>query len=225
LTWNNIINVVERVFVEGASFYKSGNVNTCAFCKTESACSTDKERVEEMMKRVEVNDAGAMSFMGSYYRRGGKGGFMQDQEKAKELLNRAAKLGSKEAHFRLGNIYSGGDPKKETGNDYRREGELKKAKFHYEAAAMAGHELARLNIGIIENESGNRERAVKHWIIAASAGQYNAMYNLMILYKHGQLSTNAIEAPLTAYNNSCAEMRSEARDAYILYGGPGQGGE
>jgi hypothetical protein len=51
------------------------------------------------------------------------------------------------------------------------------------------------------------------------------MYNLMILYKHGQLSTNAIEAPLTAYNNSCAEMRSEARDAYILYGGPGEGGE
>jgi TPR repeat protein len=141
LTWNNIINVVERVFVEGASFYKSGNVNTCAFCKTESACSTDKERVEEMMKRVEVNDAGAMSFMGSYYRRGGKGGFMQDQEKAKELLNRAAKLGSSHAHFCIG-------------NDYHREGELKKAKFHYEAAAMAGHELARLNIGIMENDLG-----------------------------------------------------------------------
>jgi TPR repeat protein len=54
-------------------------------------------------------------------------------------------------------------------------GELKKAKIHYEAAAMAGHEAARCNLGTMEAQSGNMERAVKHFKIAASAGDYNAM--------------------------------------------------
>ena len=49
---------------------------------------------------------------------------------------------------------------------------MKKAKFHYEAAAIAGHEAARYNLGYMENKSGNMERAVKHWMIAASAENY-----------------------------------------------------
>jgi hypothetical protein len=49
---------------------------------------------------------------------------------------------------------------------------LKKAKFHYEAAAMAGRELARSTLGTNEYQSGNLERALKHWTIAASAGNY-----------------------------------------------------
>jgi TPR repeat protein len=39
---------------------------------------------------------------------------------------------------------------------------MKKAKFHFEAAAMAGHEVARYNLGIWEANSGNKEQAVKH---------------------------------------------------------------
>jgi TPR repeat protein len=46
---------------------------------------------------------------------------------------------------------------------------LKKAKFHYEAAAMAGHEAARCNLGTIKGASGHVEQAIKHWTIAASA--------------------------------------------------------
>jgi hypothetical protein len=42
---------------------------------------------------------------------------------------------------------------------------------------MAGHEDARYNLGDTEFESGNRERAIKHWIIAASTGEYGAMYS------------------------------------------------
>jgi hypothetical protein len=40
---------------------------------------------------------------------------------------------------------------------------------------MAGHELARYNLGIIEGKSGNEDRALKHLRIAASAGNYHAM--------------------------------------------------
>jgi TPR repeat protein len=64
-------------------------------------------------------------------------------------------------------------------------GDLKKTKFHYEAAAMAGHEVARLNLGCMEYESGNMEQAVKHCIIAASAGHYDAMSSLKIEFGKG----------------------------------------
>jgi TPR repeat protein len=162
---------------------------------------TDEESVEEMMKRVEVNDANSIYVLGTDYYHG-QSGLSQDREKAKELVMRAAALGSKSAHAHLGDMYHEG-------------GNMKKAKIHYEAAAMAGHENARNNLGSMEVKLGNMERAVKHFKIAASAGSYNAMNNLQIVFNHGLVSRNAIDSTLTAYNNSCVEMRSEARDAWI----------
>jgi hypothetical protein len=92
---------------------------------------------------------------------------------------------------------------------------MKRAKFHYQAAAMAGHEMARNKFGCIEFESGNKERAVKHWTIAASAGCFSSMHYLRIGFEEGAISRESIDSTLAAYNNSCAELRSEARDAYI----------
>jgi hypothetical protein len=43
------------------------------------------------------------------------------------------------------------------GGVYLEGGDMKKAKFHLEAAAMAGHEVARCNLGSMENELGNIE--------------------------------------------------------------------
>ena len=80
---------------------------------------------------------------------------------------------------------------------------------------MAGHEGARHNLGCMEFESGNKEQSIKHWTIAASAGEYMSMQNLLGQFKQGFVSRDTIDSILTAYNNSCAEMRSEARDAYI----------
>jgi TPR repeat protein len=153
------------------------------------------------MKRVEVNDAGAMSALGNYYYYGTEG-VQQDREKASELYARAAELGYSKAHYNLG-------------IDYQQGGKLKKAKFHYEAAAIAGHEGARYNLGQMELGSGHNERAVKHWMIAASAGHYDAMHNMLVAFNNGMVSRESIDSTLTAYNTSCAEMRSEARDACI----------
>jgi hypothetical protein len=80
---------------------------------------------------------------------------------------------------------------------------------------MAGNELARWNLGCLEYNSGNSERAIKHLTIAASAGEYNVMHELRKRFEKGLVSRESIDSTLTAYNNSCAEMRSEARDAYI----------
>jgi TPR repeat protein len=101
------------------------------------------------------------------------------------------------------------------GNMYHEGGNSKKEKFHYEAAAMAGHEVARLNLGAIEMKSRNSQRAVKHWTIAASAGYHTAMVNLIVAFRRGHISRHEIDLTLTAYNNSCVEMRSEERDAFI----------
>jgi len=135
---------------------------------------------------------------------------LQDVKKAMELWKQALALGSSKAHSCLAEAY-------------RHElGDLKKAQFHYEAAAMAGHEVDRYNVGYLEGKYGcrdraDRDRAVKHWTIAASAGHYTATHFLREFFQRGAISRESIDSTLTAYNNSCAEMRSDARDAYIRF--------
>ena len=103
------------------------------------------------------------------------------------------------------------------GMHYYHGGNWKKAKFHLEAAAMAGHEGARNNIGHLEFlQFNNTDRAIKHWIIAASAGSYLAMNAMRSCFENGiDIDRESLNSTLTAYNTSCGQMRSEARDAFI----------
>ena len=182
------------------SFRESGNDHKCPFCKSD--CNkTEEESVEYLMKRVGANDAGAIRQIGNCYYKG-LNGVQQDWTKAIELSTRAAELGCSKAHFILATIYHEG-------------GDLKKAKFHCEAAAMIGHEVARYNLGCMEVKSRNMERAVKHWTIAASAGCFRAMGDLLTALEDREVSRESIDSTLVAYNDSCAEMRSKARDAYL----------
>ena len=171
------------------------------FCKADDRGKTDLDIVEELNKRVEANDACAMFVLGNHYF-SGKGGLQQNREKANEVWKQAARLGSSLAHYHLG-------------TEYDEWGDSKKAKFHYEAAAMAGHEQARYNLGYMEYNSRNIQRAIKHWIIGASAGDYDAMHALLAVLKQGLVSRDAIDSTLAAYNNSSVEIRSESRDAFI----------
>jgi TPR repeat protein len=107
----------------------SGNGDNCPFCKSDRTGKTDGEKFEEIMKRVEVNDAYSMCVLADQYIDGNEG-LLQDSERAIELWKQAAALGSSKAHCNLGDIY-------------RERGNSKKEKFHFEAAAMAGHEIAR----------------------------------------------------------------------------------
>ena len=138
------------------TFCKSGNIGNCPFCKADHVNKTDEERVDQLMKRVEANDAGAIYLLGTYYHHGVHGlqqdryGLLPDRERAIELWKKAAALGSSKAHYQLGVYYHEG-------------GDSKKSKLHYEAAAMAGHDDARCNLGAMEYYSGgNLERSVKH---------------------------------------------------------------
>jgi TPR repeat protein len=174
----------------------------CPFCNSDRGNKPGEDCVEEITERAKANDAASICALARYYN-DGVGGVQPDQTKAIELYGRAANLGNKEAHCHLAYIYHEG-------------GDFKKAKFHYVAAAMAGHELARSNLGSIEGQS-DIERALKHLSIAASAGEYGAMYSLILFFKKGVISRESINSTLAAYNNSCVEMRSEARDACIQF--------
>ena len=182
------------------SFNQTGNDDKCPFCNS-GRNKTEEECVEEMMRRVAVNDAGAICLLANSYQHG-LNGLQQDHTKAIEFYTRAAEIGLSKAHSLLADNYHDG-------------GNLKKAKFHVEAAAMAGDELARFNLGVMECNSGKMEQALKHLRIAASAGHYTAMHHLRKYFEKGFVSRESIDSTLAAYNNSCAEMRSKARDAYI----------
>ena len=183
------------------SFCESGNMK-CPFCNSERD-KTIEQQVEEMRRRVEANDAASMNMLANYYEHG-RQNIQQDHMKALELYARAAELGFSKAHYSLG-------------MHYKKVGDLKKTKFHFEAAAMAGHDGARYSLGGLEANSGNLERAMKHWTIAASAGHYNAMHTLQFGFQQGGISRESINTTLAAYNKSCAEMRSESRDAFIRF--------
>ena len=92
------------------------------------------------------------------------------------------------------------------------EKDMKKGIHHSELAAMAGHEFARYNLGCIEYESRNMERAMKHWKISASAGDSDSMTAIHQLFKMGCVQNDVYELTLKAHNDSCAEMRSKARE-------------
>jgi TPR repeat protein len=141
-------------------FDKADN-DKCPFCNSDQADKTDEEMVADMMKRAETNDAASIYLMAGNYHHG-RVGLQQDHTKAMDLYARAAELGCSKAHCNLGLLYHEG-------------GNMKKAKFHLEAAAMAGQEVARSKLGLMEAKSGNMERAVKHWKIAASAGNFTPM--------------------------------------------------
>ena len=123
-------------------------------------------------------------------------GLQQDETKAIELWIRAAEFGCSKVHNDLGMHYYHG-------------GTWKKAKFHLEAAAMAmaGHEGARNNIGHLEFlQFNNTDRAIKHWIIAASAGSYLAMNAMRSCFENGiDIDREYLNSTLTAYNTSCGE--------------------
>jgi TPR repeat protein len=183
------------------SFGQTGNGDKCPFCNSDRADKTLEEIVADIMKRVEANDAASIYVLANFNYHGVRG-FQQDHAKAIELFTKSADLGCSQAHSSLGDIYHEG-------------GNMKKSKSHNEAAAMAGNEVARCILGNREAQSGNMERAVKHWTIAASAGCFLAMDNMLIALKKHDVSKETIDTTLTAYNNSCAEVKSKDRDACL----------
>lgn len=71
---------------------------------------------------------------------------------------------------------------------------------------------SRFSLGSHEAKvTGNMERAVKHWSIAASAGQKKALDDLKELYMKGYMTKAEFEVVLRAHKDSADGMNSEQR--------------
>ena len=128
--------------------------------------------------------------------------------KTLELWNKAAKLGCTRAHTSLAIAYHVGQGViKDT----------KKAIHHWKIAAMNGHEKARHNLGIMEEHSGNMERAMKHYIIAAKRCFDPSLKEVEAGYKAGHLTKEEYTSILNTFTQSLDEMKSDKREkAYAI---------
>ena len=178
----------------------------CAFCRTPPA-ENDKEYNERLMKLIDKGNAFAFYQLGGYYDQGIKG-MPLDKRKANELWLKAGELGCADAYHNLGVHYN---------NDGKGvENDKKKAKQYYELAAMKGDVAARNNLGVMEGLAGNRNRSMKHMIIAARAGYKLSLDTVKGGFMKGIVITkDEYEKTLRAYHERQQEMKSDMRDKAV----------
>ncbi|KAK1737687.1 Sel1-like repeat family protein [Skeletonema marinoi] len=169
----------------------------CPFCR-HPVPATDADIDANRMKRVEANDPVALRRVGkTCYDEG-------DYGSACEYLTKAAGLGDVEALYHLSVMYKKGDGVEKDG---------KMAVYHMEEAAIAGHPLARFNLGIYEWNNGSMERALKHFIIAANLGDDKSVEILKKGYSRGLVSKDDFAAALRAHQAAVDATKSPGRDA------------
>lgn len=164
--------------------------------------SSDIEEINRYKKRMKLNDAEAFFMLGGAYARG-ELGLQEDMSKALELWNKAADLGSCMAHYSLGIMYNIADGV---------ERDLDKAIHHWKLAAMGGHEMARQHLGTSEIQSGNIDRAIKHFMIAARSGEKDSLKIVGDGYKAKQVTKDEYASTLRAYQETNDGMKSKQRD-------------
>jgi len=173
----------------------------CPFCRI-PICTSNEALTEQCKKRMETNDAEAFLSLGCHYHEGGMGS-PQDLEKATGLWLQAAELGSIHAHARLGQAYNNGDVVEQ---------DMKKAKHHWERAAMGGHVQSRHNLGVLET---NKYRAKKHFMIAARAGCDDSLKMIRDGFMAEYVTKEEYEKTLRAHKDSQDEMQSDWRDTAV----------
>ena len=90
---------------------------------------------------------------------------------------------------------------------------MKKAKYYLECAAMEGNVVARHNLGRLEEDAGNMNRAMKHYMISACAGCDDALKEIQEGFFNGHDATkDDFDKALRAYKEAKDEMKSYQRD-------------
>ena len=158
----------------------------------------EEEIKKNLLKRVAANDPIALGEHGKelYY----KG----DYDGAFKCLTKAAELGDVEAHFNVSVLYQEG---------HGVEKDEKKEMYHLEEATIAGHPAARLNLASYERRKGRSDSSVKHLIIAANLGDYDAIRMLKSCYRDGEISKDDYATALHAHKAAVDAMKSPQRNA------------
>jgi len=180
----------------------------CPFCRTPEAAS-DGETVERIKKRADCGDADAIHQLAYKYHRGTTG-MQQDNDKAMELWLRAGELGCLEAYGSIADSCLNGEGVAR---------DMKKAKHYYELAAMGGQIDARHNLGVLEAQAGNLERAMKHYMIAAAAGCDDSLKVVRAAFMNRLATKDDFEEALRAHKEASDEVKSDQREAAAAFYG------
>ena len=158
---------------------------------------SQKEADQNLMKRAKANDPIAI----------GKMGFKCDDEGnyegAIEYYTKAAQLGDMNAHYNLSTMYRNGDGVKK---------DMKRELYHLEEAAIGGHHIARHRLGCYEGNAGRYERAIKHYIIAATLGYDDGVEAVKAGFVGGVASKEYYEAALRGHQAAVDATKSKQRD-------------
>ena len=173
----------------------------CPYCRMPRP-SSNEEILNLLTNLIEKGNAMAYYQIAGYYA-DGTNGMPKDLEKANELWLKAGELGGSDAYSRLGYSYNDG---------MGVEIDKMKAKHYWELAAMNGNVHARYNLGVVEGNAGNHQRAMKHFMLAAKSGYNKSLDVVKKGFMYGDVTKDDYESTLRAYHNRQAEMKSEARD-------------
>jgi TPR repeat protein len=206
----------------------------CAVCKTPEEANNskgDEVYMKRLKEHADMGNAQAIFMIGLEYSREG------NMSKAHELWLKAGKLGCSEAYSVLANSMNPINDEYNEGGVNKRLGvkiDMKKAQYYYELAAIMGDVQARYFLGLLEGRATNnvdaegytfkaletkfrhRERAVKHFELAARAGHEAAMDRIKDIYNRQAMvktfSAEEYENIVKAYTKSRDEMKSDDRE-------------
>ena len=184
---------------------KRDGVGLCPFCRTPTPDL--EEFVEQLKKRMEVDDAEAFHNLGCCYA-DGDCGLPQDHAKAMELYYKAGKLGNALSYYNIGCVYDRGEVV---------ERDEKKANHYFELAAIRGDIDARYNLGNIEGRAGNMDRALKHFMIAVGSGCTDSLEKIKLMFMDRDATKDDYAKALQAYQANLVEIKSAQRDEAAVF--------
>jgi len=183
------------------AMYVSEGKALCPFCRTPAVCD-DEVHIEQTKKLMAKGCAEAFHLLAGVYAKGAMG-LRQDFQKCIELNLKAGELGCAGAYYNLAVAYHEG---RGVAID------KKKAKHYWELAAMGGVVKARHNLGYLEGEVGNHQRAMKHYKLAARAGFKESVDMVKKGFMKGLVTKDEYANTLRTYYDRQKEMKNDMRD-------------
>jgi TPR repeat protein len=183
---------------------------TCPFCRELPPFSG--ETVRRLEARALKDDHVALRNLGNACMEGDLG-LPKDDLKALDCLIKAVELGSPEACTNIGTCYDEGNGvviDKERAALFKRVG------------ALRGSVIARHNVGVSEyNNLGNIEIGIRHWKIAAEAGNQGSLNALKAIYNaDGKMkgkefiTKEYLDFAYRACHGAQMEVKSEEREKH-----------
>ncbi|EJK54003.1 hypothetical protein THAOC_26451 [Thalassiosira oceanica] len=153
-------------------------------------------------KRVDAKDPDAIEFLATSYFDGDLG-LQKDVPRAIELWTEAANYGDLTAQFVLGTMYL-------TGVGVDQDSDI--SILLWQHSAIDGHPASRFELGHYENDNGNHELAVQHWIISAKLGYEESLEMINVMFKKGHATKAQYAEALRGYQNALEETKSAQRE-------------